>query len=595
VILYTVVRQYLRAFLKTDRNRHIAALIIIFLLTIPAFIDTVTPGYFPMHDDLQFIRQIVMDKCFHDGQFPCRWSMEMGYGYGYPIFNFYPPFPYYLGQIFRVVGMSYFTIVKIGIVLNFIVSGLGMYLLASLFWGKRGGIVSALFYVYAPYHAVDIYVRGAINEAWAIAWFPLIFWSLYKLIETRKIYYIPFVALFSGFLMLSHNPMLMIFTPFSLLWVGFWLVYFKAFQTFPKLVISALWGFGLAAFFTVPVLLEQKFAHVETLTIGYFNYLAHFASLNQMFISRFWGYGASELGTVRDGLSFSIGHLHWITSAIAFALAILGYRNKKDRAKILLVCLFFCVTLFYTFLAHERSSFIWKHLTFLHLLQFPWRFLSITIFGTSFLAGGAVFFIGSYIKKELAAKLIVVILLGVIALNFEYFHWNYHMIGVTGSYKLNGKEWNWQITGSIFDYLPIWAKLPPPIPPKADAELLSNNGMVTTSFKNSVLQKYDVIIDKTDTLQINTFYFPGWIYNVNGKEYNLNPNHDSELGRPRIELSPGRYTVEAKFTNTNVRTFANSYSAVAWIVLIGSFFYLKRIKRLAEASSRENKKKRRTA
>src|SRR5258706_12575615 len=54
-------------------------------------------GYFNMHDDLQMMRQLEMEKCFADGQVPCRWVPDMGYGYGFPFFIFYLPLPYYVG------------------------------------------------------------------------------------------------------------------------------------------------------------------------------------------------------------------------------------------------------------------------------------------------------------------------------------------------------------------------------------------------------------------------------------------------------------------------------------------------------------------
>ena len=57
------------------------------------------PGYFSHHDNLQVIRIFEMRKCFADLQIPCRWVPDMGYGNGYPLFNFYGPLPYYIGGL----------------------------------------------------------------------------------------------------------------------------------------------------------------------------------------------------------------------------------------------------------------------------------------------------------------------------------------------------------------------------------------------------------------------------------------------------------------------------------------------------------------
>lgn len=549
---------------------HLIPLILLFLLTIPAFRDTIAPGYFPMHDDLQATRQLLIDKCFKDGQFPCRWSLDLGYGYGYPLFNFYPPLPYYIGQVIHWVGFSFLDTVKILVILNFVISGLTMYLLAQAFWGRWGGLVAGIFYIYAPYHAVDVYVRGAINEAWALTWFPAIFWGLYRLIVTNKWYYVPFLAFFTALLMLSHNPMLMIFTPSVFIWGGFWLLVKRNFKVLPKLVASGIWALGLAAFFTLPVIFEQKYAHVESLISGYFNYLAHFATVSELFISTKWGFGSSELGPV-DGLSFQIGYLHWILALISLITAILIF--KKKRSVSLMIFIVFFMTLFYTFMSHERSSFIWSRISSLQYLQFPWRFLTMSIFGTSFLAGSIAMLFHMDTIKRLKVPAIAVLILTTIVLYQDYFRWRTHYPDMKDQDKFSGATWKLQITSGIFDYLPIWAPLPPANPPRGDANFYGGVGHVEKIFKNSIKQKYQVSVKKPGVFQLETFYFPGWKYFVDNKEISVDPTEDKELGRPRINLVPGEHLVVAKFTNTPVRTFGNSVSLISWLVLLGLLIY----------------------
>ena len=230
-------------------------LILLTLLILPAFAPLLQRGYFSMHDDMQSIRQMKMDQCLADLQFPCRWSLDLGYGYGYPLFNYYPPLPYLIGQPFRWLGFQYIDIVKIVGILGFATAAAFMYLLSKEFWGRLGGLVAAAFYTYAPYHSVDFYVRGAINEFWALALFPAIFYSTYKLIvpsprlgEGNGVRYIPFVALSVAGLMLSHNPILMIFIPFLILWCLFWIFKLKRLNILVSLGLSALWAFGLPLF-----------------------------------------------------------------------------------------------------------------------------------------------------------------------------------------------------------------------------------------------------------------------------------------------------------------------------------------------------------
>lgn len=548
-------------------NSNLMAIVLIIFLCIPAFKDAIAVGYFPMHDDLQMMRQLVMNKCFQDLQIPCRWSLDLGYGFGYPLFNFYPPLPYYFGQLIHFLGFAFNDTVKILVILNFIVSGLTMYFLAKEFWGKKGGLISAVFYIYAPYHAVDIYARGAMNEAWAIAWFPAVFWAIYKVITLNKWKYVPLFSLFLAFLMLSHNPMLMIFAPFATAWVIFWFLQSKNIKSLWKIFIGGCWAFGLSAFFTLPVIFEQKYAHVETLVIGYFNYLAHFATLNQLFFSRFWGYGDSRFGPV-DDLSFQVGHIHWILALVSIIVALILARKKSIISLMILV--FFGVTLFYTFMTHEQSSFIWSAIPQLQYLQFPWRFLSLSIFGTSFLAGSIIFLFQRGIFKKISSYLVIATILGTIIFYGGYFKWKDHWPWVHDSYKFSGELWRLQITSGIFDYLPIWAPLPPPKPPKGDAEIIEGQGSIKLKFKNSIKQEYLVKMEKDSIFQINTFYFPGWIYFVNGKKVIIDPEKDldKEDGRPQIKLAKGEYNVLAKLENTPIRTLGNSLSLISWIILI---------------------------
>lgn len=200
---------------------------ILFLLIIPTFFFLLRPGiYWNMHDDMQIIRQLEMEKCLQDGQIPCRWSPDLGYGYGYPLFNFYPPMPYYVGELFRLLGFTFVTTVKLTALVQIVTSAFAMYILGVSLFGSVGGLMAAIFYAYAPYRAVNIYVRGAMNEAWASVFFPLIFYFSRQLIVSNGFSSKSFIFLslsISG-LLLSHNPMALTFIPFVALWCLYWTI-----------------------------------------------------------------------------------------------------------------------------------------------------------------------------------------------------------------------------------------------------------------------------------------------------------------------------------------------------------------------------------
>lgn len=110
----------------------IYGLVITLVLLWPLF----AAPYFSHHDDVQVIRLYEMTQCLKDYQIPCRWVPDLGGGFGYPLFNYYAPLPYYFGSvIYLITGQLIFS-TKVMFALPFIFSFIFMYLLGKKF-GER--------------------------------------------------------------------------------------------------------------------------------------------------------------------------------------------------------------------------------------------------------------------------------------------------------------------------------------------------------------------------------------------------------------------------------------------------------------------------
>ncbi|MBI4039705.1 hypothetical protein HY388_02650 [Candidatus Daviesbacteria bacterium] len=525
--------------------------------------ELIFKGYFPMHDDLQVMRIFEMSKCFADGQIPCRWVPDMGYEYGYPLFNYYPPFAYYIGTAIHSFGVGLFDSVKILFFLQFTISGVLMYFFARRFWGSGGGFLSALFYMYAPYRAVDVYVRGAMAESWALAFAPGIFWMIDKIITEKKWRDVFWLGFFYAGVLLSHNLMTLLFVPLTFLWIILRLVQERAFWQIPKIVAGGLYGGALAAFFTVVVLLETKYVHVETLFMGYFNYLAHFVDINQLFFSDFWGYGGSVWGP-EDSLSFSVGYLHWILVVFSFFTSIILLKQKQFKTAIIIL-FFFIVFWLSTFLMHYKAAPIWEMLTFLQNLQFPWRILSVTIFVASFLAG-SIFSLKPYVSTKILRTFLVVAALGVIILNYQYFKPATRFY-VDDNERLSGELWRFAITSGIFDYLPKDAKFPPAAAPSEQVEVLSGDVRVENYASGSASVRFLTKSNQGARVRMALYEFPTWDVKIDGKNTSHGPGGD--LGRITFNIPPGDHSVSIKLIDTPVRTITNLVSLAAWLTFVG--------------------------
>lgn len=580
------------------------------------------PGYFNMHDDLQMMRQLQLEKCFQDGQIPCRWVPDMGYGYGYPLFNFYPQLPYLIGQVFRVVGLSFVTTVKLTFALSFILSGIFMYLLGKEMFGRLGGLLAAVFYTWAPYHSVDIYVRGAMNEAWAIVWYPAIFWASYKLVTNRqrtkdkveafqgskaikKLQKLPrslssiimtiisdtkwivTLALFWFAILNSHNLMVMIFAPFFLVWLLIITWQNDAWEKIPSLGLSGLWAFGLSAFFTLPVLFEQKYTWVEKITEGYYNYSVHFVNIRQLLVSRFWDYGPSTW-LDEDRMSFQIGHLHWIISIfVGLGIAAYLFTKRKKLISILKTNRFILPTIlligvgwFSAFMTHSRSTPIWQAFEPIQFLQFPWRFLTVTIFAFSFVLGAlpALFdllnkeknILVKFANKWMSVSLVFALSLVLIVWNWNYFTPENGSMGpLADEEKFTGVAWEKQQTAGIFDYLPLTADTAPKEQKEEVAVISDGKGSIINGIEGTDWVKFDANIESESSIvRINILDFPEWrVFSANQEIDKFIPEQE-EWGRFYIELPQGEHEIYAQLFNTQIRTVSNILSAFSWIILL---------------------------
>ncbi len=270
-----------------------------------------------------------------------------------------------------------------------------------------------------------------------------------------------------------------------------------------------------------------------------------------------WGYGASVLGS-GDEMSFALGYLQWILPALVL-ISVLFIKKLRENKLLILLLLLFTVTAL--FLSHYRSTPIWLKFKPLEFLQFPWRFLTLAVFSASFLSGAVIF-----VNKKILSLLLLLLLL----LNANYFRPRVWYPDMTDASKFSGDSLRLQVTASIFDYLPIYAPLPPPNPAGGDLGITGGEGTFTRLAKRSNFQQYEADITTSKaTIELQTFYFPGWRVWLDGKEVKIDPSRDPLLGRMQIDVTSGRHLVTARFTNTPIRTFGNLLSLVSWLILLG--------------------------
>jgi len=515
-------------------------------------------GYFSHQDDLQVIRIFEMRRCFTDLQIPCRWVPDMGWGNGFPLFNFYGVSPYYLGSILSYL-VGFINASKILFFISLTFGSFGIYLLVKSLWGKLAGLTSAVLYLFAPYKALDVYVRGALAESLALAIIPFVFYFSYKLVVTTKTkkYSTLFTLSLFAFL-ITHNIMVILFLPFLFAWLIYWLVVAKWENT--KLVIlSSLLGFGLASFFLFPAFFEKNLVQTESLLRFELDFRANYLKVSQLFFDRVWGYGTSIPGP-EGGMNFQVGWPHWWLVIVSVLLLFVLKIKKSSKV---LVAGVIAAFIFSVFMTHNKSTPVWIHVSLLKYFQFPWRFLSLSILTASLLGGFAV----SALKEKWQIYVASAIIVLSVILNWNYFRPKI-FYSINDSEKLSGELWDQQKRGAVLDYLPKTALEPREAAPESPI-VRSGRAEVINFINRSNRWGFNITVQNRVEIEVPVYYFPNWEVKVDGREYPF--SYNNLLGRISLILEPGNYEVEGSFKDTPIRKIANLITVLS---AIGLVFYI---------------------
>jgi uncharacterized membrane protein len=544
-----------------------ALIIVILLISLAAIQPLFSPGFFPMHDNTQPTRVYEMAQALKDGQFPVRWVGDLGYGYGYPIFNFYAPLPYYVGAGFVILGFDALIATKIIIGLGVLLAALSMFFLAKKIWGSWGSMISSVLYVFAPYHAVQVYVRGALGELWAYALIPFIFLGVIFVYERKTLKGVLLGGSSFALVILSHNIFGMLLGGILSLFFLFEIIKYILRKADTKIIFGLLGiitiGLGLSAFFWLPALSEAHLTRSYTLTQGTNDFREHFVYLDQLWDWP-WGYAGSAPGRA-DGMSFKIGKVHLIVALIGL-LSLIVVIKKTPNSKKVITTLLVLGLITSVFMTTALSARVWELVPPLAYLQYPWRFLVLIVFCVSLLAGAVQF------EKYLEAKFfkyifVTCVVSAVLVWNVKYFQPQYLTPQTAADYT-NKDAMIWDISKISDEYLPQNFPIPATQTETAkDAVSTTNDIIVRESDIKSQLWHVAVDAPLGGQVLFSLSPFPGWKFFVDTREV-----IPSIFGRQQaISLSAGSHLITAYLKDTWVRQLANMISllsgAIALILL----------------------------
>ncbi len=516
---------------------------------IPIFITSELPH---THDGLVHLpRMAAFYKALMTGHIPVRWAGDLNYGYGMPLFNFVYHMPYIIASIFLFLGTGLVVAFKLTLLVSYLLSGVGMYLFSNaLFHDKKKAFLITIFYQFATFRLIELFIRGSFGEVFTYSFLPWILYGLVQLEKTKKINYFILTAAATALLILSHNSVSLMFFGIAALFLLFIIRTWKErLMGFLSLII----GLFLSMYYWLPAIVEHKYTYGNLFMKNL--YLEHFAPLYKFFIPNFINAESLQTG----GISVQLGLFH-----IIGILLLLKFKNKEKTTKNLKIFIVFLLIITFFFMS-PLSKLLWEQISLLRQFQFPWRFLAVAVFSTSLAAVG-------YFYLDIIKRRSVYILLIVLTILSSVWYWNPSL----GFDKVDEEYyWNFPLNTTYYGETDvIWSAGPAKTYPKDRIEIIGGKGKIENFKKQNHIQTFTIHADTNVSLVSNTQYFPGWEVYINDKTKTdiqfQDPNHRGEIV---FSVPKGIHTVKLIFSETKLRLVTNITSFLTAFLLFVLFVY----------------------
>ncbi len=499
-----------------------------------------------------------------DGTFPSYIDYQGLYGYGYLVKTFYSDFiliPYALLANLTSKDFAYWFLYFSMTMM----CGTFMYIFVHrVYKSVYVASVSSILYTFCLYRLLDLYYRGAWGEAFSFTFLPIVFLGLFYIIkgDYRKWYVI---AIGFSLMIFTHVlSTLLLFITVSIMLV----VYYRDMIKEPKriyyLILAGVVTIVLTSYYLFPFfeqLLSDTFYFQK---FKYSPYTTAQSRLDWLTILR----GSVE-GFTLGQKSTGIGLL--LLAPLCLRFFVRG--NKKQKKYIRSIDIGVLIGLFYIVLTSTLTPWTRFPLSYLSLIQFPWRLYEFVVF---FFSVAGAYYIYLLCKKkniQLVAFLLLVVLTSVVIVIDAS---TYKEIKVEA--RLSDKDYlneTTHYTMAGMEYYP--SRMPYP-----DPFILQRGDSVTSQLKETevynferfdYITRFDIKTNVKDSIELPLIYYKGYAASLDGVSI---PVTESSQGLVQIPIDrSGR--VEAYYKGTLVQKLS-FYITILSIFVLCSYIFLQRRK-----------------
>ncbi len=512
-------------------------------------------------------RLYAMQLLYRQGVFWPRWVSYFHLGYGYPIFNFYPPLAYHLGAILGLVGIGApvaFNLIMAG---AWIGGSVGTYALARTFLPGSGAILAAMLWTYAPSRLFEVWNQGSLAQTVGAALIPWLLLGLVRAARHPTPRALVGVAVPAAALAMTHLP-LTIMTALFAVPLGLLLTLWHARRhprAWPRRLLglagAGLLAAGLAAIFILPVAGELRYVQArgqDPVPELRDNFLELRDLLRQP--------TPLDLADAQFLILPTLG-LSWAWFALV-GMAGLVWRRRYGAALLLALGLASLV-----FLAQAASLPVWTTVPFLANARFPWRLFRVGAVLIALAGGAGLLMLPRRWRTPalvIALPLALIPALPWLIVDKPLDRWDNLSARDEIAYEETVYHWG---TTSYNEFNPVWgARIA--VDPAPEPEAYQSHPFRLIVHRQDILQQWpDLAVEELDDstvrvtvadgrpVRFRQYYYPGWTAALDGEPAALYP--DDDLGLITVDTPPGEHTITLHYAGTPLQTLAAAISLLS--------------------------------
>ncbi|MFK8185953.1 MAG: 6-pyruvoyl-tetrahydropterin synthase-related protein [Phormidesmis sp.] len=520
-----------------------------------------------------------------------RWLAGTNFGYGSPTFVFYPPLIYYCGAALRALGFTFEQMVNILFAGGVFLSGVSFYSFGRFRWGQIPGVFGALAYMLSP-GLLGVAHGGGLAPLYSFVWLPLLLLFTDKSISSGR--WRAALAMVWGLVALTHLPSLLIY---AIAWIPYTLYLLRQQPWSIKICIwlSALIGWGLASFFLIPAILEQRYINIDYMLASQDGFEA--AMMNVM-------------DTVRQGWGDRIVQ-QWLACIALSLIAAVGYLSRPKQQKTVGIVLLVAIGI--TFLISDWSWPLWKIAPVVKKIEYSTRIDRLLYMAQAVLCALAV---QALLRPQWAVRqavkrfgqaLLMVIVCAILFGNFKAHHLEVRKfpgLYSSGNGVMLNRDWIETIVHDplsdrlidVPEYRPrlaasapqtfikevhtgaglpeitatVSGSLPTPQPNQPKFEIVEGDADVVVLDWQSEQRRLNINAKTEASVILRVYNYPAWNMAIDNEPHPIQTAYD---GRIQFDIAPGQHEVILRYGLTSALWLGIVATILSAVAFVGIYCY----------------------